>query len=474
MRGQKRRGILLFIIMSFAVVGIGCKKAEEQKSTDTIHWWVHYGMKEENGVDLWKAEYERMTGIHLNLEIVSNNKYDTLLELAFSSRTVPEVFDLCAEKKLAYYAEQGAIADLTELVKGSSFYDKVDPAIWQANEVNGRIYGVPMEVASGAVSYIREDWLNRLGLEVPKNYEEFIQVLRQFRDNIEECKVPLTAPGLSNNQNLPEFYQGASSDFVRVNGVWVDGFAQDSMAAALHRMQDAYAEGLLDMEVVTNTTTNCRDQWYSGSVGVFSYWGGNWGQTLKERLQINVPEAEVLAMDPIEGAVYYYSVPSLLCISSHVSKEKQKLIFDNIFEKMHDGGEGQVLFESGVEGVHWEQDGEYIRQLPTIDNPEEDFRKAWITPWMSITPLYVTDKKIELDKTVTYTLNLLEKYGEHKIGFPVSETLNRIVTELTSIREEILAKVVMGDMTVEEGMAIYKKEAAELGVEKVLEEMNGN
>lgn len=143
-------------------------------------------------------------------------------------------------------------------------------------------------------------------------------------------------------------------------------------------------------------------------------------------------------------------------------------------EQRHDGGEGQVLFESGVEGVHWEQDGEYIRQLPTIDNPEEDFRKAWITPWMSITPLYVTDKKIELDKTVTYTLNLLEKYGEHKIGFPVSETLNRIVTELTSIREEILAKVVMGDMTVEEGMAIYKKEAAELGVEKVLEEMNGN
>lgn len=363
---------------------------------------------------------------------------------------------------------------MTELVKGSSFYDKVDPAIWQANEVNGRIYGVPMEVASGAVTYIREDWLNRLGLEVPKNYEEFIQVLRQFRDNIEECKVPLTAPGLSNNQNLPEFYQGASSDFVRVNGVWVDGFAQDSMAAALHRMQDAYAEGLLDIEVVTNTTTNCRDQWYSGSVGVFSYWGGNWGQTLKERLQINVPEAEVFAMNPIEGAVYYYSVPSLLCISSQVSKEKQKLIFDNIFEKMHDGGEGQVLFESGVEGVHWEQDGEYIRQLPTLNNPEEDFRKAWITPWMSIAPLDVTDKKIELDKTISYTLNILEKYGEHKIGFPVSETLNRIVTDLTSIREEILAKVVMGDMTVEEGMAIYKKEAAELGVEKVLEEMNGN
>ena len=33
---------------------------------------------------------------------------------------------------------------------------------------------------------------------------------------------------------------------------------------------------------------------------------------------------------------------------------------------MHDGGEGQVLFQSGVEGVHWQQSGNNIDPLPTI------------------------------------------------------------------------------------------------------------
>ena len=36
---------------------------------------------------------------------------------------------------------------------------------------------------------------------------------------IPECTVPLTAPGLFSVQNLPEFYQYASTDFVKVNAL---------------------------------------------------------------------------------------------------------------------------------------------------------------------------------------------------------------------------------------------------------------
>lgn len=451
----------------------GDTQAKDIHKPDSIHWMVHSGMNEENGTDQWVKEFEKLTGIDMNLEIVPNNEYETILELAFASDTVPEVFDLNGEQKLATYVKQGAVADLTDLVMSSGLYDKVDKSLWDSISIDGKIYGIPSEIASGAVTYIRQDWLKRLGLVAPKNYDEFINVLRAFRDNIDECDVPITSPGLRFNQNLPEFYQGASADFIKVDGTWVDGFAQDNMAETMQRMQDAYAEGLLDLEVVTNTTSNCRDQWYSGSVGAFNYWGGNWGQTLKERLQVNVPDAEVLAMNPIENAVYRYSVPSVYCISSKVSEEKVASIFKYFLEYMHDGGEGQVLFESGVEGVHWEQNGDFIKQLPTLSNPEETFRKAWITPWMSISPLEVTDKKLELDEAVTYSLGVLEKHGVQNVAFPVSQTLSKISADLILVREEVLAKVVMGDMTVEEGMNRYKAEAAELDVNKVLEEMNG-
>jgi len=444
---------------------------DEVKKPEKIHWMVHSGMNAENGTDQWVEEFQNKTGITMDLEIVSNNEYQTILELAFTSGRIPNVFDLTGEN-LATYAKQGAIRDLTDLVKNSDFYDKVDPALWESMELDGKTYGVPIEVPSGAVTYVRKDWLDRLGMDIPTNYDEFIAMLTAFKNDIPECKVPLTAPGLKTSMNLPEFFLGANPDFIKKDGKWVNGMLEPNMADALQKLQDAYKDGLIDLEVVTNTTSNCRDQWYSGSVGVFNYWGGNWGQTLTERLQINVPEAEVVAIPPIEGATYEYAVPSILCISSDTSDEDALGIFEYFFEYMHDGGEGQVLFQSGVENLHWKQEGTNLVQLPSLSNPEETFRKAWITPWMSISPLEVTDKNLELDQSIIDSLEIANTYSQAKSVYPVSKTLTQIKSDLTLIKENVIAGVVMNSMTVEEGLNKYKEEAAALGVDQVLEEMN--
>ena len=151
------------------------------------------------------------------------------------------------------------------------------------------------------MTYVRKDWLDRLGMDVPTTYDEFIEMLTRFKNEIPECTAPYTAPGLKSTQALPEFYQGATADYVKVDGKWVDGMAQDNMLTALQNLQDAYTAGLIDQEAITNTTSSCRDEWYAGTVGCFPYWGGLWGETLTVRLKQNVPDAEVIALPPIEG-----------------------------------------------------------------------------------------------------------------------------------------------------------------------------
>lgn len=346
---------------------------ENAAKPESITWWVHDGMKLEEGTDLWVEEFEKKTGIGMDLQIIDNNEYYTKLELAYASDTVPDTFDLDGAH-LGTYAAQGAIADLTDLVKESGLYDKIDAALWDSLTLNGRIYGVPREVPSACVTYVRKDWLDRLGMDIPTTYDEFIEMLTRFKNEIPECTVPYTAPAMENvniAQNMAEFFQGATLDYTKVDGVWVDGMAQDNMVEALQRVQDAYAAGLIDTEVVTNTTSACRDEWYSGGVGVFAYWGGNWGETLTSRVKQNVPEAEVVAIPPIEGATYLYSAPSVQVISSKLSEEEIASIFKYFIEYAHDGAEGQVLFQSGVEGVHWAQDGDKLVPQPSLSNPEE-------------------------------------------------------------------------------------------------------
>ena len=282
---------------------------ESAQKPDKLVWWVHDGMHQEDGSEQWIAEFDAKTGIDLELDFIDNNEYTKKLELAYASDTVPDTFDLNGET-LGNYAAQGAIADLTDLVHESGLYDKVDKSLWDALTVNGKIYGVPRETPSAIVTYVRKDWLDRLGMDVPTTYDEFIEMLTRFKNEIPECTAPYTAPGLKSTQALPEFYQGATADYVKVDGKWVDGMAQDNMLTALQNLQDAYTAGLIDQEAITNTTSACRDEWYAGTVGCFPYWGGLWGETLTVRLKQNVPDAEVIALPPIEGATYLYSAPA--------------------------------------------------------------------------------------------------------------------------------------------------------------------
>ena len=59
-----------------------------------ITWWTHDGLNEDNGAEQWFAEFERLTGIHLDHQFIANNEYYDKLKLACASGEVPEVFDL--------------------------------------------------------------------------------------------------------------------------------------------------------------------------------------------------------------------------------------------------------------------------------------------------------------------------------------------------------------------------------------------
>lgn len=445
---------------------------KEIEKPESISWWTHDGLNEENGSEQWFAEFEKFTGIHLDHQFIPNNEYYDKLKLAFASHEVPEVFDLNGAN-LALYASQGAIKDLTPMLKSSGLWDKVDPEIWDAIAIDGKVYAVPKEVPSAACTYVRGDWLERLNMEVPKTYDEFLEMIRRFKAEIPECEIGLTAPGVKSPQNLPEFYQGAQYGFYRENGEWKDGFAQPNMADAMQRMQDAYKEGLLDMEIITNTTSTCRDAWYEGKVGVFNYWSGKWGGTLQERLVANNEGAVALAIEPISEATYSFATLSGLCISAEVSDEKAEQIFKYFFEYMHDGGEGQLLFQSGVEGVHWEQDGDNVKPLPNLADPSAVTTSVWITPWLSLTPMELTDKKVAQADAVVNSLAITDAVAVQTPITPVSETLNMITSDLELEKADILAKVVMGEMTVEQGVAAYEEVATELNVQKVLDELNG-
>ena len=90
------------------------------------------------------------------------------------------------------FANMGAVMDLTPLLAayGSwlpNMYDLLTPdnVYWNTNPVTGQTWAIAGRlIADGRVNtFIREDWLNTLGIAPPTTLEEFENALIAFRDN---------------------------------------------------------------------------------------------------------------------------------------------------------------------------------------------------------------------------------------------------------------------------------------------------
>jgi len=459
---------------STTTTGTTATNAKEVTKPEKISFYCNVGLTLDQGAGKINEEFKKKTGIDLDYTPQSNNEYNQNLELAFASKKVPDAFNLAGEDKLPLYASQGALADLTELVKAAGLITEDNKSSWDSVTVNGKIYGVPWEINTGTISYVRKDWLDKAGLKAPTNYEEYINMLRAFK-KIPECKTPMTAAKLYEDgavTYLKEFYQDATPEFTKVNDKWVDGMQQDNFKGALQRLQDAYKEGLIDTEVVTNTTSACRDKFYAGSVGAINYWAGSWNVMLEDRLKANVKDAQLLAIPAIKETKYNSRVPAVTCISKDCKNIEG--VFKYFVQYMHDGGEGQALFEYGVEGVHWKQDGDYVAMLPSLNKPTEKTDKSFITSYVSLTPMKDKTKNVKLDERINTSNAILKKDGVQQLARPVSKKLTKIEADLKKLKAKVIAQVVMGKSTPDDGMKTYAAEAKNLGVDEVVTEMNSS
>src|SRR5690606_23750198 len=119
--------------------------------------------------------------------------------------------------------------------------------------------------------YIREDWLQKLGLDYPTTSDEYLDVLRAFRDNDlngngQNDEIPFSTRQGFNWVMDPIFgmwglvpYHGFESD-----GEIVPGFAHPRFVEPLKFLQTMYNEGLLDSEFLTNSSSIWAQKFESG------------------------------------------------------------------------------------------------------------------------------------------------------------------------------------------------------------------
>jgi putative aldouronate transport system substrate-binding protein len=429
------------------------------------------------GQEKFVEEYKKQTGVNLKINQPAHNQYYEKVNLAFASQDIPDAL-IISGSTMVNYAVNGALYDMTQLVEKSPIMQKVGQKYKDAVKVNGKIYAFPTGSGNGPITYMRKDWLDKNNLKVPTTYAEYINALKVFAEdpdkNGKKDTIGFTGPGLVSDDPttlenyMVDFYQNASPDFIKKNGKWVDGMLEPEMKDALTRMRDAYSQGLIDKEIVTNKTSTARDKFNAGKVGAFTYWAGTWNMNMSNDLKKAVPDGELVAIPAIKETKYMERVPGTMAITSKAQNPEG--IFKYFFEFMNDGDKGTLLFSHGVEGVHYKMlaDGK-AEKLPSLEDPKKPANKSFFDNGLQVMPF---KDPIPMDPRITESLKVFNANSRMSTLLPVSENYTKNSADILNARKEIVSKVVLGQMTIEEGLAKYQKDTKAI-TDLVLKDFNG-
>ncbi|GHU73708.1 hypothetical protein AGMMS49992_13190 [Clostridia bacterium] len=300
------------------------------------------------------------------------------LTMLLMSGEVPDIID-SYNAKTTELRRYGVIIPLDEYITPerlgnlmNNMYE-ADTAIELMRRADGHIWAIPATFASVTCPnpYIRYDWLEKLGLEVPTTYDELKDVLIAFTKNDPDGNGVDDTWGTS----YAGIYSGIDTNmggqwnrwYYTEDGIEL-GLMSDRILPYLEYVRGLIADGAVNPEILdpNELGTGHGDAIVAGKLG-FSF-GYSSVHQLKE-IRLLSPEAEWHPMLPPVGVydVGYLPADSILRQEYNISRDALKAgKIDKIFELINymcdDGGDPtNINFDApywevsyGERGVNWD------------------------------------------------------------------------------------------------------------------------
>ncbi|NLF20314.1 MAG: extracellular solute-binding protein, partial [Clostridiaceae bacterium] len=427
-----------------------------------------------------------------------HDAYYDVLGQTFASGELPDVV-LLGSTYYAGYAGEDVLWDMTEVFENSDFNASgrlKAPDVIEGVKIDGKLFGMPVTRGNGCVTYVKQDWLDAVGMEAPTTYAEYLAMLEAFTtgdpdgNGVNGDTYGVSSAGIIGKESpfvnyLPEFYQDAYPSFYqKEDGTWADGFLDPNMEAALLRLREVYEKGYLDKESLTNGTKDCRNKYYEDKFGVFTYWAGKWNTNLKVNLEANDLSGELVALEPIaELDAYIERTPPVWTITA--AAENPEGVFKYFFDSMFDGDKVQTLWTYGVKGIHWDDKAETVventyaegefHMLESLEIPGTQYTTAHIDPLLSIGSFTGSDPgaaQIAAEATNSQTV-FNENSVQAKIVVATDE-MSQYNGDLTTLKNEIVANVVTQGADFAAEMARFEKEGGKSWSDMIVESLNKN
>ena len=341
---------------------------------------------------------EQMNKVGITVEFIPVPRWDevTKMQAMVASQTAP---DLTLTYTYAYaedYFNQGGTWDLSEFIDGDD--QALNMKEYIGNDVlnigrnlNGNLYGIVAKRATTAKSnfFIRKDWLDKLGLEIPTNPDELYTALDKMVHENPNGMNGVAGAIIWNGWNLKQVFSKIAGDPVAVQVCGggedvIQDYYDPGMYDYYKYLNKLYNAGILHQEYYSLAEDDFKSQIVTGNLGFCEYsvngnvdvLRGSLLKTLKE----NVPDADFVSIPQFanvnDGKVYTagYGAGGLIAFCPKTASEEVVEACMTYLDWMCTDQGGFVLYH-GFEGEHYNM----VDGVPTVIDAEYNAQdKDWI------------------------------------------------------------------------------------------------
>ncbi|MBM7606208.1 putative aldouronate transport system substrate-binding protein [Metabacillus crassostreae] len=244
---------------------------------------------EDNVYTRWLEDQYNIVSKH-EWEATAGEDYEQKVSLSIASNDIPDAM-VVNETQLKQMVKAGQLADLTDVYEDygaerlKDIY-KSNPGLLENVTYDGKLYALPeTTLPSAPLTWIRQDWLDELGLKAPKTLEDLEKIAQAFIDNKMGGENTLGIVGTSQGGALSSTFLTSSDHFLNFSslffannaypGIWVEdkdgkavyGSTTSETKKTLEMMRDWYAKGIIDKEMALRKSA--QEVLVSGKAGIF-------------------------------------------------------------------------------------------------------------------------------------------------------------------------------------------------------------
>jgi len=459
---------------------------------------VDPAFKSTKGETLEKNAWKTAMKEELNIEIdiawqVSKENFDQKMNLSIASNDLPDAM-VVSQVQLNQMVKAGELEDLTD-----AYNNYASPAVKRIMEstnglaeeqvtFDGKMMAIPHVGAEDFnMLWIRQDWLDKLGLQPPKTVEDLENVAKAFVEQDPDGNGKADTIGIAAGTGLyNDFTAGPGAfdvtpifgAFNAFPGFWVEGGdgkpAYGSILPetknALAKLRDMYAAGLIDKEIGIRKAA--EETVISGKAGMFfeGFYGGYW--PLPSAWQ-NDPKANwqayaapldaegkynVKVANPSNGYLVVrkgYEHPEALIKLNNLYLRDEAIhgpdfmLIRNFFAPLDEIGYEYKAMQEVLAGTKTPADYADKPEYKLLKNSLETIKNAKLEPYDKVDIQYWNQS----DKDFMRAYSILVGARNHSdpnvnkiksLSYTRTETVEKRWTNLTKLEKETFLKIIMG------------------------------